>query len=602
MQLSLASSPGDGELSFGSSVHTFHIPVMGTSFSIDAPIKVAKYGINSVVSIIDDALAERMRAYWARVRGLPYEPIEKDLKSDSRARRITAYLDLIHEIVKTDFETLRKSSLQAGGEIVRYLELLPPQSPLRTLYERWQAGQKHLEGLIRANLKPGRIETNIMTKVDKQNFVGREALPPEHNDAHASLRGFAKSKLEGALCFSAGLNPRLYSYIAKFADFFADEAGRIKKQLILKVSDFRSALTQGKFLAKKGLWVSEYRIESGLNCGGHAFATQGYLMGPILEEFKARREELVETLFGIYTTALKKLGKPVPESPPEVRITAQGGVGTAEEHRMLLEHYGLDSVGWGSPFLLVPEVTVVDEPTRKRLVEAGEDDLYLSGASPLGVPFHSLKNAPMGELAKKWYAEGRPGSPCPKGHLEFNTEFTERPICTASRNYQHRKIKALREQKLPEELFQAELEKLLEKQCLCVGLAESARLVYDQPPQMPEAGVSICPGPNLAYFKGPYTLEEMVGHIYGRVRLDLDPSRPHVFVKELRLYLDYLEALQSGRFGSERDQSAEHLEAYRQNLKAGIRYYLDRADVLGLTPWISELERAYEALSDAVMA
>lgn len=50
------------------------------------------------------------------------------------------------------------------------------------------------------------------------------------------------------------------------------------KKVVIKVSDYRSALIQGKYLAKKGIWVSEFRIESGLNCGGHAFATDGYLL------------------------------------------------------------------------------------------------------------------------------------------------------------------------------------------------------------------------------------------------------------------------------------------------------------------------------------
>ena len=72
------------------------------------------------------------------------------------------------------------------------------------------------------------------------------------------------------------MNPRLYSYIENFEDFFPTKNGIIKKKIILKVSDYRSALIQGKFLAKKGLWVSEYRIESGLNCGGHAFASDGF--------------------------------------------------------------------------------------------------------------------------------------------------------------------------------------------------------------------------------------------------------------------------------------------------------------------------------------
>jgi len=38
--------------------------------------------------------------------------------------------------------------------------------------------------------------------------------------------------------------------------------GKYLKEIVLKVSDFRSALIQGKFLAKMGIWgVSEYRIE-----------------------------------------------------------------------------------------------------------------------------------------------------------------------------------------------------------------------------------------------------------------------------------------------------------------------------------------------------
>ena len=41
--------------------------------------------------------------------------------------------------------------------------------------------------------------------------------------------------------------------------------GNLEKKVILKISDYRSALIQGKFLAKKGIWISEYRVESGLN-------------------------------------------------------------------------------------------------------------------------------------------------------------------------------------------------------------------------------------------------------------------------------------------------------------------------------------------------
>ena len=39
--------------------HTFHIPVMGLAYTIDSPIRVAQYGISSVVSITDDEVIEK---------------------------------------------------------------------------------------------------------------------------------------------------------------------------------------------------------------------------------------------------------------------------------------------------------------------------------------------------------------------------------------------------------------------------------------------------------------------------------------------------------------------------------------------------------------
>ena len=105
------------------------------------------------------------------------------------------------------------------------------------------------------NLHPGSIDVNIMTKLDKANYKNDEHLSNEYNDAHASLRGFANSNLDSSLILSAGMNPRLYGYLENFEDFFPDENGNIKKKIVIKVSDYRSALIQGKFLAKKGLWV-----------------------------------------------------------------------------------------------------------------------------------------------------------------------------------------------------------------------------------------------------------------------------------------------------------------------------------------------------------
>ena len=95
------------------------------------------------------------------------------------------------------------------------------------------------------------------------------------------------------------------------------------KKIVLKVSDFRSSVIQGKFLAKKGLWVSEYRIESGLNCGGHAFATDGFLLGPILEEFKLKKESLFNSLYNTVNDALDALNSVIFNQELEAFVTVQ---------------------------------------------------------------------------------------------------------------------------------------------------------------------------------------------------------------------------------------------------------------------------------------
>ena len=42
-------------------IHSFHIPVMGTGHSVDTPIRVAPFGISSVISLVDDLLLEKIR-------------------------------------------------------------------------------------------------------------------------------------------------------------------------------------------------------------------------------------------------------------------------------------------------------------------------------------------------------------------------------------------------------------------------------------------------------------------------------------------------------------------------------------------------------------
>jgi hypothetical protein len=185
------------------------------------------------------------------------------------------------------------------------------------------------------------------------------------------------------------MNPRLYSYISSFKDFFPDANGYIKKRIILKVSDYRSSLIQGKFLAKKGLWVSEYRIESGLNCGGHAFASDGFLMGPILDQFKEKRQELVDAIHSVVSGALESAKKYVPALPMPVKITAQGGVGTAEEHNF----YG----GLGES---VSRVLAQNAPTPQEFV-AVNDSFGESGTPDQLMEKYGLNDAAIVAAAKK---------------------------------------------------------------------------------------------------------------------------------------------------------------------------------------------------------
>ncbi len=557
--------------------HTFHIPVMGIGFTVDTPLKVSQYGIDSVISLVDDMLLEKLRAMYCSQFGLPYEEID-DKTEDFRAARVTSYLNTINELAKRKFDEFRIGMAEKSNELRDFIALLPDGSELKRKFKDFTAEHVDLDGIaawLDEHMTMGSIDVNIMTKLDKKNFADDgEELPLYYNDAHAALRGYAQSDLtNSSIVLSAGMNPRLYASFEDFGDFFPDENGRVRKKIVLKVSDYRSAAIQGKFLARKGLWVSEYRVESGLNCGGHAFASDGFLMGPILAEFRDRREELFGSLHGMLVKALAKKGRPVPDAMLPVIVTAQGGVGTAEEHSFLLGHYGVDSVGWGTPFLLVEDVTNVDEVTLRQLQNALEEDLYVSRISPLGIAFNSLRGNTKDQEKEEAIKRGRPGSPCPKKYLVSNTEFTDKPICTASRRYQQLKIKELDALDLPPGEYSERYERIVEKACICVGLGTPALLVNGLDTKREGEGVSICPGPNLAYFSRRMTMREMIDHIYGRTNVIDRADRPHMFVKELSIYLDYLGEKIDEAKHSLTDKRQDYFEAFASNLSDGIAYY-----------------------------
>ena len=556
------------------SPHTFHIPVMGIGFTIDTPLRVAKYGISSVISLVDDVLIEQMRRFHCEKGGEPYERIGPHTE-DARARRITAYLDLVARLVQRQVRSLQEAPFEPGSEITRYYEMLP-ETALKYAYKKMLATSDPEEKArsqerLRRLAVPGSIDVNIMAKVDRDRYRNGKKLPPEFADASAALRGYANSALRSSIVLSAGFNRRLYAYLARFGDFFPDSNGVLKKKVVLKVSDYRSAVIQGRFLAQRGIWVSEYRIESGLNCGGHAFATKGLLMGPILKEFRDKRTELIASLHNTYVKALAAQDRVVVESPPRMRITVQGGIGTASENEFLLEHYQVDGTGWATPFLLVPEVTNVDDKHLDKLSAATRDDVYLSDSSPFGLPFWNLRTSASEEARRRRLKEGKPGSRCRKGFSRlFNTEFTEAPSCVASREYQQRKLLHLSEENLSSEQLAAVRTSVIAKSCICTDLSGGATLKNGIDPN---ATPAVCPGPDIVNFSKIVSLEQMISHIYGRASLLTGSDRPHMFIRELVLYVDNLRCeLKKSSLGLS-PATQKYMAEYKSNLLEGIAYY-----------------------------
>lgn len=561
--------------------HTFYIPVMGTGFSIDTPLRVARFGISSAMSLVDDALVERVRLHYARVYDIAAEAIPAHA-ADARARRITAWLDLVDSIVRRQIAALRALSLEPGSDKSKYFELLPEDSLAKRKYlsalaldsgDERSREEAELDDLV----VPGFADVNIMTKLDRARGGTDGADNPELSDAKAALRGFARSRIEASVVLSAGMNPTLFGALEAYPDFYRDDRGTVKKGVIVKVSDFRSAFVQGKFLAKKGIEVREFRIESGLNCGGHAFTVDGEVLGPILDEFRAKRASLRATFEPVIRQYYANRGMPFVGGEAPLRVTVQGGIGTHGEVQRLRETYGVDATGWASPFLLVREATALDDATRAALAAAKEQDLYLSDASPLGVPFNNLR----GSSSQRWQSgavdRGRPGSQCPRGYLASNTEFTKQPVCTASRTYQLAKLAALGFLSPPPSNTTDERARAVyEKECLCNHLGNGALIdlgiVRSGPP------VAVCPGPNIAYFGREATLREMVDHIYGRGLSLASDDRPHMFAKELTLNVDRL-LVEIGRFDGTDAKIRARLARTVENLERALEHYRRLAGV-----------------------
>ncbi|MGA9408729.1 MAG: hypothetical protein WBW71_16465, partial [Bacteroidota bacterium] len=486
------------------------------------------------------------------------------------------------EIVQRKMNAIKALPFFAENDKKKYFELLPDNSNPKREYAklvRMKPGleREALEKELTHTMVPGSIDVNIMVKLDRINVDKHgKPLSEEFTDAKAAFRGYANSSLRSSIILSAGINQSLFGYITRFRDFYRDTTGEMKKKIILKVTDFRSTLIQGRLLAKKGLEVFEFRIESGLNCGGHAFASNGHLLPSLLKEFREKRDELVAEFQPLIKKYYETIGWEYPKVAENTRplITVQGGIGTNGEMRRMMEDFGMDRTGWASPFLLVPEATCVDDATRELLKEAGEDDLYVSGFSPLGVPFNNVRRSGSEISIHKKAEDGKPGSACPKGFLISNTEYTAFPICVASREYQKQKLTVIDTADMPAAEKEKARRAVIDKACLCEHLGNGALIALGIVPasNSPQA---ICPGPNIAWFKKLYTLKEMVDHIYGRGESLVPSERPHMFAKEIQMYVDYFEKIVQ-RCGFT-DMEIKKLREFKANLENGMELCLQFA-------------------------
>jgi hypothetical protein len=84
--------------------------------------------------------------------------------------------------------------------------------------------------------------------------------------------------------------------------------------------------------------------------------------------------------------------------------------------------------------------------------------------------------------------------------------------------------------------------------------------------------VNICPGPNIAWFNREVSLQTMVGHIYGKTNIITDVQRPHMFIAELNLYINYFKE-ELDNYDATGARKEKYFQEFYQNLVNGISYY-----------------------------
>lgn len=65
----------------------------------------------------------------------------------------------------------------------------------------------------------------------------------------------------------------------------------------------------------------------------------------------------------------------------------------------------------------------------------------------------------------------------------------------------------------------------------------------------------------------------MVGHIYGRVNVLNTIDRSHMFINELKMYIEYLKGEMDKNLHTLNEKQAKYFAGFKTNLLQGISYY-----------------------------
>ena len=78
---------------------------------------------------------------------------------------------------------------------------------------------------------------------------------------------------------------------------------------------------------------------------------------------------------------------------------------------------------------------------------------------------------------------------------------------------------------------------------------------------------------NMAYFDQEVSLSDMLAHIYGNKSILRANNRPNLFVKELKMYIDYFRNEISNITGEITNAQLKKWTVFKANLLEGIAYY-----------------------------